>query len=550
MRFRIVLVVSVTLLLRWFGGASAAAEEFGFAALEELIHERDIHSVDELIAALPADLRTHYALVFESRSLQGASFAAPRVIAYGPEAHFVLTFNGDPGQRGFQAVETLEFDSDKKEFRFRELEFPDHAPDAPPGASPDTPVIASPVNPKKCAGCHGVPAKPVWDTYPVWPGAYGERYGEKLSQEEVRGLALFLKRQPTDSRYRHLLEVDRFSNPETFHPTAKTFYSAAAPEPPNAELSLYLSRLEFQSVARSLARQPQFPAYQYALLGVVDNACGSLSEFYPEPLWRAHADSFERFVRDTRAANASQLQMKMLRLEPSARAAAAELVPDLTTLTKFRFVAESSLGVSGSDWSLALERATYDFTAPPARENLLREALLSEMAYTRANAHDADFSGNPSDGDRYCADLKHRSLRALTGVAEHTQEPVRDAEVRAPIQEVEVSAATSPPGQAAENIGGLGPPTHESELVATPPLAQVCVGCHQTDVAPRIPFTDPVQLAKELRTRPAAHGRLIDEVRFRLSAAAGAQRMPLGINLSEEQRQQLNAYFTALATAD
>ena len=511
MRLRVVWVVSVAMVLGRPWGIRAEAAEFGFASLQDLIRARDIRSVDELIAALPEDLRTHYALVFESRSLQGASFAAPRVIAYGPEANFVLTFNGDSGQRGYQTVESMEFDPDRKEFQFRELEFA-------PQTAVSPAVVASPVNPKKCAGCHGVPAKPVWDTYPVWPGAYGERYGQKLSPQERKGLAAFLERQPGDPRYKHLLQVGRLSNPETFHPTARTFYSAAAPEPPNAELSLYLSRLEFQAVAYSLARQAQFTAYQYALLGVVDNGCGSLSEFYPEALWNAHADSFERFVRDTKAANARQLQMKMLRLEPSARVAAAELTPDMTALTKFRFIAESSLGVSGTAWSLALEQATYDFTAPPTRESPLRAALLSQMPYAAV----------PSDGDRYCTDLKRKSLRALTDLEAHSHEP--------------------PPQVAA--VHGLGPVTHEAELVASPPIAQVCVGCHQTDVAPRIPFSDPVQLAQDLRTRPAPHGRLIDEVRFRLSAEAGAQRMPLGINLSDEQRQQLNTYFTALVTAN
>ncbi|MGH8133275.1 MAG: hypothetical protein ACRETG_04515 [Steroidobacteraceae bacterium] len=44
------------------------------------------------------------------------------------------------------------------------------------------------------------------------------------------------------------------------------------------------------------------------------------------------------------------------------------------------------------------------------------------------------------------------------------------------------------------------------------------------------------------RTRP-----LIDEIRYRLSAAAGARRMPLGANLPDGDRHALEAYFTALA---
>jgi hypothetical protein len=40
---------------------------------------------------------------------------------------------------------------------------------------------------------------------------------------------------------------------------------------------------------------------------------------------------------------------------------------------------------------------------------------------------------------------------------------------------------------------------------------------------------------------------LIEEVAFRLSAAAGAGRMPLGVPLTEGERLQLQNYFRALA---
>jgi len=43
---------------------------------------------------------------------------------------------------------------------------------------------------------------------------------------------------------------------------------------------------------------------------------------------------------------------------------------------------------------------------------------------------------------------------------------------------------------------------------------------------------------------------LIDEIRFRLSSAAGAQHMPLGLNLSDAERESLEAYFAGLAAAN
>jgi len=80
-------------------------------------------------------------------------------------------------------------------------------------------------------------------------------------------------------------------------------------------------------------------------------------------------------------------------------------------------------------------------------------------------------------------------------------------------------------------------------------LFRSCVNCHETGPAPSLPFPDPARLTHELQARPAAHGVLLDEILFRLSAAAGPQRVPLGTNLREEERRGLESYFTALAAS-
>src|SRR5438105_3065394 len=383
---------------------------FDFAALLTLVRSQDIGSVEELLAALPAPQRSRYALMFESRSLQGATPENPRVILFGPDARIILTFNGSPAQRGFRVVETMEFDDGQKEFRLRELVFPDPAA----GAGQ---VQVSEVNPRHCARCHGAPPRPVWDSFPLWPGAYGERYGARLSTRERTGLAAFLARQPTHARYRQLLAVQRFADPGTFRPSARSQYAAVAQEPPNAELGIALARLQSQSIARELARRPAFASYQYALLGVADASCGGLAEFYPRSLWS------------------------------EARAALGASKEELSAL--------------GSEVAEALSAAPGGPTAAP---------------------------GAP--------------------------------------------AGTSP-----------GP-------AGRPPALQLCINCHETGVAPPLPFSDPAELTRQLRLRPAAHGTLLDEIRFRLSAAAGTQHMPLGVNLSEADRETLERYFSALAYAE
>src|ERR1700756_2838222 len=184
-------------LLLVLAASAARADNFNFASLEALLRTHDAGTVEELLAALPEAQRHNYALVFDSRSLQGASFENPRVILYGPDARFVLTFNGNAAQHGFRAVETLEFDSVTRAFRLRELEFPKR----PGGAAA---VRVSETDPARCLRCHGDPPRPVWDSFPLWPGAYGERYEARLTARERAGLGAFLALQPAHPRYRQL----------------------------------------------------------------------------------------------------------------------------------------------------------------------------------------------------------------------------------------------------------------------------------------------------------------------------------------------------------
>jgi cytochrome c553 len=508
------------------------AAGFNFASLQSLLSQQNIGSVEQLLAALPAAQRNRYALVFESRSLQGASLENPRVILYGPDARFIVTFNGGPAQRGFRVVETMEFDDESQEFRLRELLFPERA------AGVDK-VVVSEVNPERCARCHGAPAQPVWDTFPLWPGAYGEHYRANLSARERAGLSAFLALQATHPRYGELLGANRFADPHTFRSSAHGQYAGIPVEPPNAELAIYLSRLQAQSITRQLVRQPAFDLYRYALLGLADNACGRLADFYPDALWRTQRHGFERFARDTSVTNARQAQLKAARAAITGGAAvAADRTPSDDALVQLRFVAESALGVATQNWTLALEKGTYDFTMPPLPAQPLREALLAELARRDTVIQDLSFYSTSSDGDRYCSYLKRRSRVALSSSNDHA------AGVAALPSPSPLARAQAAPTAVAVTLSA---PT--AATIARPAALQLCVGCHETGAAPLLPFSDATQLTQQLRVRPSAHGALIDEIRFRLSAAAGAQHMPLGLNLADADRESLEDYFVALAAA-
>jgi hypothetical protein len=490
------------------------AASLDFASLERLLAERNIGSLEGLLAALPASERSSYALVFESRSLQGASFENPRTILFGPDARFIVTFNGSATQRGFRVLETMEFDERSRSFKLRELLFPEPAAGA-------AGVIVSELNPERCARCHGTPPHPVWDSFPLWPGAYGERYGARLSARERAGLSAFLAQQAAHPRYRQLIGTERLADPATFRPGAPGRYSESPQEPPNAALAIELTRLRARSIARQLASQPAFASYQYALIGLADAACGNPADFYPGLLWREERSTFERIAAATAAANLRQAQLKALRAGPGGHGAGAGTASD-SALLPLRFVAESALGITTGDWSLALERDTYDFSLPPLAVQLWREALLAELAPGDAAIRTLSDYATSADGDRYCSYLKRRSREALAAL----QSEAAGSAVR------QLSAAAA------------------AEVPAARPAAlQLCVSCHESGAAPALPFSDAPQLARQLRSRTTPHGMLIDEIRFRLSAAAGTQRMPLGLNLSDAEREGLEAYFAALVAA-
>jgi len=507
--------------------AGASAHAFDFADLRSMVEERGIRSIEDLIPALPGSLRYRYAVVFSSRSLQGASFTSPRIVMYGEDARLVITFNGESGQRGYRAVETMEFNDSDRAFRFREIEFPERAEDA-------RPVVFSEPNPDRCRLCHGTPARPIWDTFPSWPGAYGERYHAALSPEERAGLQSFLARQAEHPRYRHLLGAARFADPEFFRPGSATRYGGTAGEPPNAELSALLGALAFRSIARALGERPDFETYAYALLGASERGCGSLRDFYPNAQSQTVARAFDSFATHTSVANQRQARSKRNRLNRTNQSqATVAKIDDANAATMVRFLAETLLSESTRNWTLALEKDTYDFTMPPSATESLQHALLEEIGKRDPAILELNSYSTVSDSDRYCSYLRRRSHGALAG-AEVGTVPIAASHRGSEVADRELSVGRT---RAPDPTGAS----------YRPAALNLCISCHQSGAAPGIPFSDEALLAHELAFKPARRGSLVDEVLFRLSPEAGSLRMPLGINLPDADRADLERYFRRLA---
>jgi hypothetical protein len=510
MRSRLVRTVLLCLLV----AAAPAAMAMSFAALERLISDRNVRSIEDLLPLLPADLRSRYVLMFRSRSLHGSSFSHPRAILFDSEARLVLSFNGDPGQSGFGDLETMEFDDADKSFEFRQIAFPI---DADRNAS----VHISKPNPEACLKCHGEPARPIWDTHPAWPGAYGERYDSGLTASERSGLQEFLRDQPRHPRYRYLLAVDRFANPETFRPSARTRYEGDEHLPPNAELGAALGRLNFEAIVHLLESRPEFDSAQYLLLAALGNDCGRLDAFLPDAQRAGVADALARFVAASARANAAQARLKQLRAvgADGSDSGGYGQVGAIESLDRFRFVVETRFGLPTSQWTTALEKDSYDFawSASAAAEmaSYLRKRVERDNPELKALADFRTFS----ERDPYCAYLARRSRAALATYP----------------------AATIRGDQAPRTAT----PAHGA--AQTKALLDRCASCHLGGVGPHLPLDHPVELAALLRGGHFAHGTLMDEIRWRLAPEAGAGRMPLGSNIGDEERDALLQYFAAVA---
>jgi hypothetical protein len=163
------ILLGVILML---SAASAKADDGSFdtARLEALLEmspvtKRPVDSVNELVPLSPSELRSNCTFVYDSRSPFRDSISPiyPRVILFTADARFVLTFTTDPERPGLDLLETLSFDDHEAKFELRSYLLPAANRRAwrPSAAAAN------------CASCHGADPRPIYDSYPLWPGFYG-----------------------------------------------------------------------------------------------------------------------------------------------------------------------------------------------------------------------------------------------------------------------------------------------------------------------------------------------------------------------------------------
>lgn len=168
-----------------YGKAQISANQYlRFNDLKDILVNNNVSSVEQALPILNSkyyDYLRFHTLMYGSFSIQQSSFEEPRALVFGPDARFIFSFNGNPDQLGGKSIETVEYSDKTHSFQFREIAFKKYPGfdidelNLAPGeiAFQNENILISKANPAKCLQCHGQNASPIWQTYFLWPGAYG-----------------------------------------------------------------------------------------------------------------------------------------------------------------------------------------------------------------------------------------------------------------------------------------------------------------------------------------------------------------------------------------
>jgi hypothetical protein len=227
------------LLLSWFLACSSIAHALvQFSDFENILRSPAGDSIENILGALPMEMRQNFVNIYKSHSLQQSSPENPRTLLFDSTGSLILTFNGSPDQYGYHSIESAEFNVADQRIRYREIIFRKdlkiEKPEIPwtedsliqtaalakdEIAFFDDRVLVTKANPSKCMGCHAdniynmnnidgsLPdrkARYIWPTYPTWQGIYGSNDSGPDAAHEPQNYAHFRSLAAQNPRYRFL----------------------------------------------------------------------------------------------------------------------------------------------------------------------------------------------------------------------------------------------------------------------------------------------------------------------------------------------------------
>ena len=156
------------------------------ANVTSFLADQGIFSVEQFIEALPPLHKRHFVGVLRSQSpvTDFVSVDHPRIVSWGADAEFLLTWTTDPASPGHRSVEFLAAVPDEGRWTAGVIDFS--------GADPAV------RRPATCAGCHSDIDRPIWGVSQAWHGT--ESSGANVHPEgEVEQEAAFARKMTATS---------------------------------------------------------------------------------------------------------------------------------------------------------------------------------------------------------------------------------------------------------------------------------------------------------------------------------------------------------------
>ncbi len=173
--------------------------------LKDLIINKKISTVDNLLIEMPKSFLRNSVLVYDSRALNTnlVNFATPRTILFNEDSSMILSYTRFPGEeavkKGKDSLEGICFNKDKFVYEMMEIEMN--------GTAIPFVDFQPTKNPATCLSCHGSNPRPILQDYNAWPGIYGSFSQKGVSAHgsiEKEKLLSFVQLAPTMKRYKYL----------------------------------------------------------------------------------------------------------------------------------------------------------------------------------------------------------------------------------------------------------------------------------------------------------------------------------------------------------
>ncbi len=267
------LVWSLLLLFSHEGNAKTIPPpaRFTWANIESGINEKfktgkPVQTTADLIALLPHEMRSNFTFMRKSGSPEGAAKALdgsplidslhPRLILFSADAKLILAATTHP-QSGRLKLEGIEFSDEASSFEMKNLEVVNGLPIRKSVAS--------------CSACHGQDARPIWEAYPTWPGAYGEVHDSILSgTKEYRDFQKFIRVRGEEPLLKSLIWNSTSKSAPYFDKDifkeGKGFDVANAP---NTRFGMALSELNRKRLYRQMSLSPLYAKKKYQSASVL-----------------------------------------------------------------------------------------------------------------------------------------------------------------------------------------------------------------------------------------------------------------------------------------